>query len=287
MMNSLSTWLGFELDLPGTVRRNSQSVIISQPLSRQYTHISRGSVMHERAHQPNTSGAAPAASTAAAGQPLATPDELMGPIFSQAVLGLLFALTFRQALEVACGGLAGYQFLPDLWNQAKAYPAHYLFRFLQLAAFLATLFRFYAGAYRFHQEPPENVSTPGIVLDLVGTALLFVGFYLAALTVAAYGLFLLLVAVFHVADIGWFILSGAVTKRQPHVQKIVNHYLAYDLITIVAAIVAAIVYAVKPFPYEYFQLISTVILFAMFVVDMLVYSRDWYFRPAEWRKRYG
>lgn len=218
---------------------------------------------------------------------LAPPDELMGPVFSQAVLGVLFALTFRQALEVACGGLAGCQLLADLWEHVRAQPRQYLFGSLQLAAFLATLFRFYAGAYRFHQEPQETMTTAGVVMDLVGTALLFVGFYLAALTVATYGLFLFLVGMFHVLDIAWFILGGAVTKRKPHVQKIVSHYLAYDLVTILAAAVAGLVYALTSFHYHYFQLISTAILLSMFVVDMLVHSRDWYFRPAVWRVKYA
>jgi hypothetical protein len=243
--------------------------------------------MDKQAHQPNNPSTVPAATPPAARHAFATPDELMGPVFSQAVLGVLFALTFRQALEGACGGLAGYQFLPDLLEQLRAQPRQYLFRFVQLAAFLATLFRFYAGAYRFHQEPPETMTTAGIVMDLVGTALLFVGFYLAALTVATYGLFLLLVGIFHVLDLAWFILSGAVTKRKPHVQKIISHYLAYDFVTVVAAALVYLVYAWTSFHYEYFQLISTAILLTMFVVDVLVYSRDWYFRPGAWEAKYA
>ena len=148
---------------------------------------------------------------------------------------------------------------------------------------MATLFRFYAGSYRFHQEPPEKTTRTGIVIDLIGTALTFIGFYIAALLVKSGALFLLFVAVFHIFDIVWFVVGGVFTTHHPHVQKVIRNYLLYDLVTVLVAAGAAVGDVFLQFDEAYFQLISSALLFGMFAIDMLWHSRDWYFAPDNWR----
>jgi hypothetical protein len=215
------------------------------------------------------------------------PAQLMGPVFSQTVLAVLFALTFEKALEVQFDAVRAYSSISEWWATVHAAPGYWTLSGLQLFAFLATLFRFYAGSYRFHQEPPETTTMVGTMIDLVGTAILFIGFYIAAELVMTTGLFLLFVGVFHVIDLAWFILGGAFTTHRAHVQTAIRHYLAYDFITILLVALVAIWYHASPFQDIYLKAASAVILLGMFVIDVLWRTRDWYFDPEKWARAHN
>jgi hypothetical protein len=70
----------------------------------------------------------------------------------------------------------------------------------------------------------------------------------------------------------WFILGGTFTTHRPHVQKVIRHYLTYDLITIALAGAIAIWYHAVTFPPVYFKAASAIILLLMFVIDVLWHS---------------
>ena len=209
---------------------------------------------------------------------------LLGREFSVNVLAVLFALTFGKALEVAFGGLAHYETVSQLWVAVQRDPLVYLLLFLQLAAFFATLFRFYAGSYRFHEEPSGYSESVGVLVDWAGTALLFVGFFVAATVVKTTGLFLMVVAIFHIFDMIWLLTTQQWMKNVPHVQKVINNYLVYDLITLGAAALAGCVYAIRPFDSLNFYWINSGILISMFFIDIFWCTRDWYFNAEKWRE---
>lgn len=165
------------------------------------------------------------------------PAQLLGRDFSTTVLGVLFAFTFEKALESCLESVGGYPDVSSLYSQIIAYPWTYASTLAQLAAFLITLFRFYAGSYRFHQEQPAKTNDYGVLIDLGSTAILFIGFYIAAVLVPTSRLFLAFVGLFHLIDLLWFVLSGVFTTFSPHVQKVLRHYQAYDVMTIIGVLI--------------------------------------------------
>src|SRR5688572_17191639 len=84
--------------------------------------------------------------------------------FSQTVLAILFGLTFETALELGLRYEAEHVYWNELVTHFRLEPSKHIFGFLQLAAFLATLCRFYGGAHRFYQEQMEDDTRLGSTL---------------------------------------------------------------------------------------------------------------------------
>jgi hypothetical protein len=211
------------------------------------------------------------------------PAQLLGRDFSTTVLGVLFAFTIEKALESCLESVRSYPDATSLFTQVTAHPWVYAATLVQLLAFLATLFRFYAGSFRFHQEQPKKITDLGVLIDLGSTGILFSGFYIAALLVPTSRLFLAFVGLFHLIDLLWFVLSGVFTTYAPHVHKVLRHYLAYDVLTIAGVLIIVVVDAALSMNAETVQFFTSTLLFAMFGVDVLYHSRNWYFDPEKWR----
>ena len=198
----------------------------------------------------------------------------LAPLFSKTVLGVLFGLTFGKALEVSCGGIGRIEGFLQLWNTFAGNWFHYVCRLAQLLAFLATLFRFYAGSYCFHQQPPPS-GLPRILTDLTGTVLLFIGFFVSALVVNTYATFLVFVASFHVLDACWFTVAARCATDEK-IRVVAKRYVVYDAVTIVASVVILLAYAKVGFQREILQLITAGLLSSMFVIDMFQ-THEFYF----------
>ena len=198
--------------------------------------------------------------------------------FSQTVLALLFGLTLRAALEAGAASLLVHPDWPAMWQAMQEDPKKYWFGTLQLTAFVLTLCRFYAGAYRFHQSQPPHTTLASLLFDAVWTLFLFVSFYIAALLVATRGLFLLAITLIHAIDFGWFLLGAVIAKAPPHIQKVLSLYLLFDVLTVLFASLAWGAFSAWHFDSIHFQWISAAILLGMFAIDMLWLTRDWYFK---------
>ncbi len=200
------------------------------------------------------------------------------------VLSVLFSLTFEKALEHSLGGVTNYHTTWQINNAFVASPSKYFFQLLQLLAFLLTLFRFYAGAYRFNAQAPRSTTLWAVVWNLTNTTLLFVGFYVAALLVPTRGMFALFVALFHVIDLGWFGLGGPLVRGDPALERAKDYFVLFDVITVVGFAVIGIWWWVDRFDTKWVQLLTSVLLIMMFSLDVLFKCRDFYFNPNRWIK---
>jgi hypothetical protein len=207
--------------------------------------------------------------------------------FAATVLIVLFSLTFEKALQTSLGGIAHYRTTWQVNDAFVAQPFHYISRLLQLAAFLLTLFRFYAGAYRFNIQSPPSKGVWPTLWNLTNTTLLFVGFYVAALLVATRGVFALFVALFHVVDLGWFRLGGSLLRGDRALETIKDEYVRFDVITIASFALIGLAWWTVRFDTKWVQLVTSALLMTLFYFDVLVRCRDFYFRPEIWMASFG
>jgi hypothetical protein len=207
--------------------------------------------------------------------------------FSQTVLGVLFGLTLRAGLDHGAAPLLDAIDWPSLWADMQAHPARYWFAFLQLTAFILTLCRFYAGAYRFHQAQPPDAPLKLLLFDATWTLFLFVSFYVAALLVTKHDLFWLAITLMHIVDFVWFLLGGVIGSPPRHIQKVITLYLAYDAATVVLLGVSWGAVAHYSLDSIHLQWMTAAILLLMFVIDGMWITRDWYFNPEAWKAAHG
>jgi hypothetical protein len=110
---------------------------------------------------------------------------------------------------------------------------------------------------------PDKIGTFGIAIDLGATAILFIGFYVAALLISTFGIFLLFVAAFHAVDICWFLLGRRVTTCRPHVQEVTAISWFMTSLRSCSQESWAVVW-VRSISREWFQAATAAILFLMF-----------------------
>lgn len=209
--------------------------------------------------------------------------------FAETVLGVLFSLTFGEALERGLQGVGGFSRVDLLYEAFRANPGAWIAGAAQLLAFLLTLGRFYLGAYRFVTLQPGHTVSKGpweVMWDAGNVALLFIGFYVAALLVRAAGPFLWFVAVLHILDLIWFGLGGPFLNRTRATAKVRDCFIAFDVVTVALAGVIGLWFVINPFAPFWLQLWAALLLTAMFAADVLWLCRDFYFNPEAWLARY-
>jgi hypothetical protein len=209
--------------------------------------------------------------------------------FAETVLGVLFSLTFGEALERGLGGVNGFSRVDQLYEAFRTNPGVWLGTAAQLFAFLLTLGRFYLGAYRFITLHPGQTVPKGpweVMWDAGNVALLFIGFYVSALLVGAAGPFLWFVAVLHVLDLIWFGLGGPFLNRTRATAKVRDCFIAFDVVTVAVAGVIGLWFVIKPFAPFWLQIWTALLLVAMFAADVLWLCRDFYFNKDKWLARY-
>jgi hypothetical protein len=202
--------------------------------------------------------------------------------FGTVALGVLFSLTFGEALERGLSRIAGVPTIEQAKAAFLAAPGRHLAALFQLLAFLLTLGRFYGGAYRFCADAPTTRGLWPALWNIGNMTLLFVGFYVAALIVPTSGLFLLFVGTFHVIDLMWFGAGGPLMRGHPANELAKDYYILFDLVTIAAVAFVGIWWWVRPFDPMWIQFWTGVILTVMFIIDVLIVCRDLYFNPPAW-----
>lgn len=207
--------------------------------------------------------------------------------FAQAVLGVLFSLTFSEALGHVFANLSAYPTVRAVWDSFLARPLDLSLRVAQLLAFLLTLSRFYLGAFRFLTLGPRRTHRAEvweIIWNVVNVSLLFVGFYLAALLVTKRGMFLFFIFLLHASDFLWFGVGRRLLNRTNSGSRIGWWFLVFDGVTMLAAAVVGLWFLYRPFNTMWFPVWTTLLLVGMFVADVLGFCRNFYFDPARWRE---
>jgi len=148
--------------------------------------------------------------------------------------GIILGLTIKVAFEGTFKDLGQY----NEWIEAVTIGVwgdlqRKLLVLFQFLVFLFTLLRFYWGAYRYNNEAPESQTRQELTINVVGAFLLFGGFYITAMTIQTTKLFYFLIAVFHLLDFFWFLLSNAYMKKLDEgIRKVISCWQIYDLITV-------------------------------------------------------
>src|SRR6185436_17535941 len=96
------------------------------------------------------------------------------------VLGVLLSLIIKSALDHTFESVSHYHSLGQIWEAFLNAPTSKILALLQLLVFLFTVVRFYVGAYRY-AESTSGGGIPEAIATVVGTFLLFAGFYIASL----------------------------------------------------------------------------------------------------------
>ena len=96
------------------------------------------------------------------------------------------------------------------------------------------MYRFYLGSLRHHQARSHYRRLFPLLLDMLLNTILFVGFYLAALSIRSIELFYTFVVLLHVFDLIWFVVALRAYPIDTASRKVVYWFLLFDVITIVS-----------------------------------------------------
>ena len=202
------------------------------------------------------------------------------------VMAIFLVIIMRAALENFFPPLLLNRGLHELW---KAWPpeGRTILRTGQLVVFFILLARFYGGAYRYnneHRQGPHVSTVTGKIINLVGTFLLFLLFYITATNVWTLDLFYVLILLIHLLDSAWFGYSITRLKNSP-LGYIAGCFLAWNFLTLVLS-AAAVAFLWGNFWYDggiVLQIVLLSIILSVSLVDWIV-LRQFYFKPEEWRK---
>lgn len=108
----------------------------------------------------------------------------------------------------------------------------------QFGVFLFTLMRFMYGAYRFHETPPTTEPTIFFVLwHAVGMIILFILFYLCALTIKHPVNFYALMGVCHAWDLVWFLVALCSGSLGQDARRAIGIFIVLDAITLLVLVI--------------------------------------------------
>jgi hypothetical protein len=200
-------------------------------------------------------------------------------------LALLLAIILKGLVESFFVPLTAHRALRDLLGPPKT--ETYL-RSWQFLVFLVLLGRFYWGAYRFNQEQPPAQNFVDGLLNMTGTVILFLGFYVTAVNVWSLDIFYVMIFATDVFDFVWFliVLVRLAIRLGVHspLLKPATLFVLWDVLTIVAYIVLYVAFSTEFLSGTKFwlQWATLGFLAGISLIDFLV-LRDFYFRPEQWR----
>lgn len=199
------------------------------------------------------------------------------------ILTLLLAIILRAALEGFIAALTAGRTLRQIFGPPGT---ETWLRTWQFIVFLILLARFYGGAYRFNQEQPPSLTTPMVLLNLVGTFLLFCLFYVIAADVQTLDLFYVFIFAMHVFDFVWFFLVLLALPQGSPLHQPVKMFLLFDLVTLL--VFSGLFWrSWKSFLQGSdfaFQWGALSFLAAISFFDWW-WLRDFYFHPEKWRAK--
>lgn len=213
------------------------------------------------------------------------------------LLSLMLAFTLRELL-VEITDLP-FQSVRVLWLSIRIFDIEDYVWILQFVVFLLLIMRFFAGAFRFHEEAVELDNRPefegrafGSVFNLIMTFLLFSLFFVGANQVFSADLIYVVIFLIHAVDTIWFLVTIYYFKflmklswKEPMVYP-ASRFLAISLITM------AVMFVLVWFPQQdpmltletRFDVKLAVLgfLFLIGIADFLL-MKDFYIHPKKWR----
>lgn len=197
--------------------------------------------------------------------------------------GILLALILTGTLDAFFKNIPDYPSMTQLCRVLNSHPRWGLVvLFLQLVVFLFTVIRFYWGSYRYHEGVQKEEGDRQWVVGLIGTVVLFSGFYVTGLTVRNSNLFYWSFAGAHFIDLLWFVPARMWEKRS-EIRTIWNWYILFDMLTLfLLALTLAVGYK-WPDTGTVCRIISLSAIFTIGVCDVVIFWR--YYRGEKvWRK---
>jgi hypothetical protein len=195
------------------------------------------------------------------------------------LLGVLMSLIVKSAFDHAFAGVSKLETSTALWNALTNQPGRQFLRLCRLGVFVFTLIRFYLGAQRYAAECPANSELPQAVTTVIGTTLLFAGFYVASLALPEPDVFYWIVIIFHVLDALWFVVAGIVLDLPSDLQTLVGAWKVFDVLTIVGLLAVRCVRSSTVA-----EVLSLGILLSIGGADLYSF-RAFYLNKDDWKNR--
>jgi len=200
------------------------------------------------------------------------------PAVADAILAILFGLTAKAALDQLFGSVTTLHGVQAIWDRIRVDPIWHLCLLGQAVIFFVTSFRFYLGAMRYHQLRAQPSQLRLLLFDILGTFILFIGFYLCALSIKSYLNFYLFMGILHFVDFLWFSGALAIAKSSAGPETHMGRFVLLDGVTMALFIIVAGAFFIYGWsfgaPYI-FQGICFAVLLGMAVWDFL-WNRKFY-----------
>jgi hypothetical protein len=193
------------------------------------------------------------------------------------LLGFLVSVTLKGALDILFG-----KTVPAVATARGLFAAVFNSSLWQLGVFLLTLLRFVYGAYRFHEEEPEELPRWVLVWNLTAMLLLFVLFYITGLAIIHPVPFYLTFGFAHGWDFVWFVVSIKSTGLPEPLKKVARTFVLIDVLTV------GLLWLLWWLLYRYitlraFSASAAIIMFLLAALDIML-NADFFFRPEKWRE---
>jgi len=201
------------------------------------------------------------------------------------VLAILLALTLNAAFDTFMGPIAKYNDFSQLWPSIGETKAKSAILLVQAAVFLLLVARFYPGAYCYYAVGPKKIGAKEIFVNMLGTVLLFGGFYASALTLRSTKLFYYVIMAFHALDFFWFWFANFLLGMEQRVRRVTNVWQFIDLVTIASILICRFVLPLPTEgPYYWFQWASLVVLILISLADFYMLW-PFYKSEPEWETK--
>jgi hypothetical protein len=154
------------------------------------------------------------------------------PTIAESILVILLGLTAKGALDQLLGPIANIHGLWGVWIWLVSDPPWHFCVIFQAIIFFATAFRFYLGALRYHQMRGPYLAMQSLIWDVIGTLIIFAGFYACALSLRSQGNFYPFMGILHVFDSIWFGVAWVIGTVPLEQQLFMRRFIFYDLVTV-------------------------------------------------------
>jgi hypothetical protein len=163
------------------------------------------------------------------------------PPIAEAILVILMGLTAKTALDQVFVSIPHLDGLKAIWVRLASDPVWHICLVCQAIVFFITAFRFYLGSLRYHQMRGGQFSRfRSLLWDVLGTLIIFVGFYVSALSLRSRGNFYPFIFILHICDATWFGGAWLIDVTPPAQQVLMKRFILLDLATVFGIGVSAL-----------------------------------------------
>lgn len=193
------------------------------------------------------------------------------PPVAEGILVILMGLTAKTALDHFFVAVPVLKSTTVIWDSFARNPRLHLFLLVQLVVLFFTAFRFYFGSIRYHQVRGPHKEVRTLIFDMGWNTIIFVGFYLCALAVRSATSFYFYVALLHLCDLLWFLISLIrPTEESQHLISTLRHFITYDLWTLGMFGLITLIWWLAHLSYGppyLFQILCLVVLMVVGIID--------------------